>query len=544
MDRMREQDITPVPTNSALPRVSLVVGPSPFTMPRGWEFFLTSPYEGVTYIATVLHNAGYPVRIIDARYDFDPLRSAYDQIMEGTDVLGVATFEDNFPFVEQLLREVKHARPDMPVILGGSLVTSIPHVLMAHTPADIAVISEGELTILELMDAYTRGEWPAKLPEINGIWYRDEEGIARSTPARGQMPNLDSLPRMRLDLWPQSKGPLGLQPQVIASYSRGCKMDCSFCYRTTPQERVKSPATLDRDLRHLRENYNTGFVFFVDLTFTAHKKQTLEYLDVIKQYGLSWTCLTRCADVDLEVTSAMKGAGADIILYGVESLGTGILKAARKGNSENGTMRAMRVTQEAGVRFGGLLIVGLPGETEESLNHACEWAEENKHITRVKYLSAMPGTSVYSQAVRDGIIRSEVDHVRWLSIEQALVQDEFLNYNGLPESVMRRAYQRIYDSYQPGPVLDFKHYPENFLYFYPNGDPGNAANAAYRDYLGGGGPDWRSTHSSAAPPIFSGSEQFTLANTGTPTQVSYNMSIPRLNNGLPAPIVDSNPVHV
>lgn len=535
MDQMKEQDITPVSPDPSLPRISLVVGPSPFSMPRGWEFFLTSPYEGVTYIASVLHNAGYPVRIIDVRYELDPVRSAYEQIMEGTDVLGLATFEDNFPFIDQLVHDVKLAQPKMPVILGGSLVTSVPHVFMEYTNADIAVISEGELTILELMDAYTRGLWPEKLPEINGIWYRDADGIAHATPARGQMPNLDSLPRMRLDLWPQSKGPLGLQPQIIASYSRGCKMDCSFCYRTTPQERVKSPATLDRDLRHLRENYKTEFIFFVDLTFTAHKPQTLEYLDVIKQYGLKWTCLTRCADVDREVVSGMKDAGADIILYGVESLGTNILKTARKGNSENGTLRAMRVTEEAGVRFGGLLIVGLPGETEESLNHASEWSEENQHITRVKYLSAMPGTTIYEQGVRTGIIRSEADHLRWLSIEQALVQDEFLNYNGLPESTMRSAYKRIYDSYQPGPVLGFNHYPENFNYFYSNENPGNSKNSAYKDYLNSGGEDWRSQHSSAAPNLLPGSERFTLANTGAPEQVAFNQQVLRLGNGLPAP---------
>jgi anaerobic magnesium-protoporphyrin IX monomethyl ester cyclase len=544
MDQMKEQDITPVSTDPSLPRISLVVGPSPFSMPRGWEFFLTSPYEGVTYIASVLHNAGYPVRIIDVRYELDPVGSAYEQIMEGTDVLGIATFEDNFPFVEQLVHDVKLARPKMPVILGGSLVTSVPHVLMEYTDADIAVISEGELTILELMDAYTRGLWPEKLPEINGIWYRDADGIAHSTPARGQMPNLDSLPRMRLDLWPQSKGPLGLQPQIIASYSRGCKMDCSFCYRTTPQERVKSPAILDRDLRHLRENYNTEFIFFVDLTFTAHKPQTLEYLEVIKQHNLKWTCLTRCADVDTEVVTHMKDAGSDIILYGVESLGTNILKTARKGNSENGTLRAMRVTEEAGVRFGGLLIVGLPGETEESLDHACEWAEINQHITRVKYLSAMPGTTVYEQGVKTGIIRSEADHLRWLSIEQALVQDEFLNYNGLPESTMRKAYKRIYDSYQPGPVLGFKHYPENFNYFYPNENPGSTKNAAYTDYLNTGGQDWRSQHSSAAPNLLPGSERFTLTNTGVQEQVAFNQQVPRLGNGLPAPLAVSLAGHV
>jgi radical SAM superfamily enzyme YgiQ (UPF0313 family) len=534
MDLMRTQDITPVPTNSRLPRITLVVGPSPFSMPRGWEFFLTSPYEGISYIATVLHNAGYPTRIVDVRYARDPVAAAYESVLDGSDVVGLATFEDNFPFVEQLVAELKFARPDIPVILGGSLVTSVPHVFMERTRADIAVISEGELTILELMEAYAEGRWAKRLPEIRGIWYRDAEGVARATQPRGQMPNLDSLPRMRLDLWPQSKDPRGLQPQIIASYSRGCKMDCSFCYRTTPQERVKSPEILDRDLRHLRESYNTEFIFFVDLTFTAHKAQTLAYLDVIKQHNLSWTCLTRCADVDREVLGPMREAGSDIVLYGVESLGTNILKVARKGNSQNVTNRAMWNTWDAGVRFGGLLIVGLPGETEESLEEVGQWAEEHKHITRVKYLSAMPGTTVYNQGLQNATIRSEVDHLRWLSIEQALVQDEFLNYNNLPEHVMRTAYQRIYDSYTPGPVLDFRHYPETFQYFYPNENAGNSRNAEYRDYRGAGGEQWRATHSSAAPQLVPGSAQFTLAKVGFEKQAAFNTSVVRQPDGLPA----------
>jgi radical SAM superfamily enzyme YgiQ (UPF0313 family) len=537
MDLMRQQDLTPMANLAGLPRVALVVGPSPFSMPRGWEFFLTSPYEGVTYIATVLSNAGYPVRIVDVRYEADPVRAAYEAVIDHADVVGIATFEDNFPFVEQLIAEVKYARPGVPVILGGSLVTSVPHVFMKHTAADVAVISEGELTILELMDAYTAGLWPRKLPEIRGIWYRDADGRGRPTPPRGQMPDLNSLPRMRLDLWPQSKGPKGLQPQIIASYSRGCKMDCSFCYRTTPQERVKSPEILDRDLRHLKESYNTEFIFFVDLTFTAHKAQTLGYLDVIKQHDLSWTCLTRCADVDSEVLTNMREAGSDIVLYGVESLGTNILKTARKGNSENVSNNAMWRTWDAGVRFGGLLIVGLPGETEESLDHAARWAEEHKHITRVKYLSAMPGTTVYQQGVRDGVIRSEVDHLRWLAIEQALVQDEFLNYNDLPERVLRNAYKRIYDSYTPGPVLDFQHYPENFQFFFPNGETDTSRNAAYRDYRGTGGGDWRGDHTSAAPLIMEGMGEYTLAKVGVERQASFNKGIVRQKDGLPAAVV-------
>lgn len=508
-DLMAQQDRTPVGTDGARPRVSLVVGPSPFTMPRGWEFFLTSPYEGVTYIASVLHNAGYPVRLIDVRYDLDPLGSAYRQVMEGTDVLGIATFEDNYPFVRQLIEDVKDAVPSMPVICGGSLVTSVPHVFMSDTRTDVAVISEGEITILELMDAYEAGHWPDRLADIHGIWYRAPGGEVAVTPPRGQMRTLDALPRMNLGLWPQSRGPGGLQPQVIASYSRGCKMDCSFCYRTTPQERVKSLDKLDRDLAHLRSQYNVDFVFFVDLTFTAHKGQTLEVCDVIKGHGLRWTCLTRCADVDPERLRAMKDAGADIILYGVESLAPNILKTARKGNSENLANRAMWQTWDAGIRFGGLMIVGLPGETPETLDRACRWAEQFQHLTRVKYLSAMPGTTVYQQAVASGAIRSEVDHLNWLAIEQALPQDEFLNLNGLDERLVRDSYRRLYDSYQPGPVMDFRHFPEHFDYFHPSDRDGTDAAVAYA------GRGWRAAFSSAGPRRMADWRRYSLERTGT-----------------------------
>ena len=505
---MRDQDKTPVSTDASKPRFTLVVGPSPFSMPRGWEFFLTAPYEGATYISTVLHNAGYPVRIIDVRYSADPLREAMEGIRAGTDVLGICTFEDNFPFCRQLMEMSRSELPDVPIICGGSLVTSVPHIFMNYTPCDVAVISEGEITILEVMEAYEKGQWQKRLPLIRGIWFRDQQGRAVATSPRGQMMDLDALPKMRLDLWPAFHSEQGLQPEIIASYSRGCKMDCSFCYRTTPQERAKSPAKLDEELTWLKEQYGTEFIFFVDLTFTAHKKQTLEFLEAIEGKDIRWTCLTRNADVDPERIAKMRDAGADIILYGVESLGREVLKECRKGSTENLTVRAQRMTWEAGVRYGGLLIVGMPAEDAESLEHMCQWAESHGSITRVKYLSAMPGTTVYNQGIESGLLRSEIDHLNWLSIEQALIQDEFLNYTGLPEQMLRDAYKRVYDSYCPGPVMDFNHYPEVFEYHHGNDDDGAQRSVDYA------GESWRATHSSGAPRLVPGSEKFTLEHTG------------------------------
>ena len=166
------------------------------------------------------------------------------------------------------------------------------------------------------------------------------------------MPDLDSLPKMRLDLWPQYSE-RGLQPQIIASYSRGCKMDCSFCYRTTPQVRSKSPEKFEEDLVWLKEQYGTEFIFFSDLTFTSSKLEDPAEHGCIEGQGHPVDfCLTRCADVDEERLTAMKEAGCDIALYGVESLGKNILKEARKGNTENISIRAMRRTWMRGIRFG------------------------------------------------------------------------------------------------------------------------------------------------------------------------------------------------
>ena len=520
MRTLRDHDGSPLRTDSFLPKFTLVVGPSPFTMPRGWEFFLTAPYEGVTYIATVLHNAGFPVRIVDVRYSRDPLREASEACRRDTDVIGLATFEDNFPFCREFMDEVKRTRPDAPIICGGSLVTSVPHIFMEATACDVAVISEGELTILELMTSYAAGRWVEDLPAIRGIAYR-AEGTWRRTAPRGQMQDLDSLPRMRLDLWPQARSPQGLQKQIITSCSRGCNTDCSFCYRTTPQVSVKSEEKFAADMDWLKSRYDIDFALFTDLTFSYKRDKTLEVCNVIKDHDIRWTCMTRCANVDPERLAAMRDSGCDIILYGVESLGRDALKEARKPATTKRSIQAMHETFEAGVRFGGLFIIGLPGETEESLQAMCDFTEEFNCVTRVKYLSAMPGTTVYQEAVREGIVRSEVDHLNWLSIEQALVEDEFLNQSGLPEATMREAYQRVYDAYQPGPVMDFGHFPESLQYFHPNADDASSRSTDYA------GPGWRAAFSSAGPLLYPGSERYTLRNVGTAEAAAAGAALTR-----------------
>ena len=148
----------------------------------------------------------------------------------------------------------------------------------------------------------------------------------------------------------------------------------------------------------------------------------------------------------------------------------------------------------------------------------CQWAEEFNHVTRVKYLSAMPGTTVYKSGIDEGYLKSEIDHLNWLSIEQALVEDEFINYTSMPENKMREGYRRLYEAYQPGPVMDFEHWPEHFAYFHPNMENGKNSST---DYAGGG---WRAEFSSAAGHLAPGSERFILQQTGVPGSVEKGAS--------------------
>lgn len=448
-ERMRLQALKPEKTDPAKPCFGIIVCPSPFTVPRGWEFVLRQPFEGVSYIATVLYNAGYKVKIIDVRFSAEPVNDALKEIADGVDVLGIATYEDSFPFLEELTLRLKQERAKMPVILGGSLVTSVPLSVMNNTQADIAVLGEGELSILELMELITEGRMQ-QIETISGICYKDSSGRVVFTPKRPQMKNLDSLPATNLSLWPKVRENPKIK-EILFSHSRGCYMNCSFCYRTTPQLSQKSPAKVRQELKELKARHGFEFIYFVDLTFAIDKQRTLEICAVLKEFNARWSCMCRVQNLDAEILKEMKDSGCQVILYGFESLEQAILDKAHKAILPQEIRKMVQLTQESGIQVAGLFILGLPGETRQSLNKVVDFIKDTGSACRVKYLSAIPGTEIYRLALEKGIIRSEVEHLRWLSRESGRLEDEFLNFTDLPDDELRSAYQKVSSMYIKGP---------------------------------------------------------------------------------------------
>lgn len=422
-------------------KVGIIIPPSPFVVPNGWEFVHQAPFEGPSVISAVLRGMGLEVIFLDQRSNFNPdvLRGGP---LNGFDIVAVATYEDSFPFIKKAIEVAKEEDSLRPVILGGPLVTSVPKLIMDNTSADYAVIGEGELTTIELMDFIMRKKGAFKISQIQGLAWKDPEGRVILNPRRPQMHNLDAVPMQDFSVWPHVQK-TGLVPEIYTTSSRGCPGRCTFCFRAMPLLRYKSVAWVRRELIHLKK-YKYRFAWWSDLTFIDSKKRIHRLMDgAFKGIDFRWSCFTRVDGLDLKVLKHMRECGCDIVMYGFESITKDVLDYFRKKVTESQIIRAIQLTRKAGLKVGGLFIIGGPGETKESLKRTVAFCKKFKEVTRVKYISAIPGTPLYYDAVKKGLIKDEVQHLYFLSRERSVEDDEIINFTNLTVKELRGAYCAI-----------------------------------------------------------------------------------------------------
>jgi len=398
---------------------ALIVPPSPFVVPVGWEWTHTAPFEGPSVIASEVKGLGYGFKLIDQREQFstEDIRNK----IKNFDFIGIATYEDSFPYQKRIIEIIKEENPDTLIILGGPLVSSVPELVMKNTLADFAVFGEGELTLIELLDCLTTSKNARKISEIDGLAWKNENGKVCMNRPRQQMKDLDAVPFQDLSVWERFRG--ADIREIYLSTTRGCPHACSFCYRAMPKYREKSIHKVRKEIEYLKK-YNFKHAWINDLTFNTDDARTHRLLDeAFSAYRFSWNSFNRVTNVTLDVLKKMKAYGCDIILYGFEAISQDILNSYRKGITENDMINAIKLTREAGIKVGGLFIIGAPEESAESLEFMFNFCKEFKEVTRVKYLSALPGTPLYYQALKDGYIKDELDHLDWLSREQSIEED-------------------------------------------------------------------------------------------------------------------------
>jgi len=422
-------------------KIAILVPPSCFVVPCGWEFVHRTPFEGPSVIAAVLKGMGFNVVVLDQREDFNP-ESLANGPLKKIDILMVATYEDSFPFIKRVIQVAKDEDNLRPVILGGPLVTSVPGLIMKNTLADFAVIGEGELTTIELFDHLLKSKLALPVENIRGLGWKNAQREVVFNQPRAQMHNLDAVPFQDFSVWP-SVQKTGVLPEIFMTSSRGCPGHCTFCFRAMPLLRYKSPLRVRNELLYLKK-YKYRFVWWSDLTFIDSKARVHKLLEqAFKGMDFRWSCFTRVDGLDLKILKHMRQCNCDIVMYGFESITEKILDYFRKKVSANQIIKAIVLTRKANLKVGGLFIIGGPGETAASLKRTIAFCGKFKEVTRVKYMSALPGTPLYYDALKKGIIRDELEHLYFLAKERSVAGDEILNFTALSENALRKAYRKI-----------------------------------------------------------------------------------------------------
>jgi radical SAM superfamily enzyme YgiQ (UPF0313 family) len=420
----------------------MILPTSPQVPTPNREFLLETPTEGVSHIATVAKLAGWQVKIRDLRMGED-FEDACRDAAERGGVLAMPTFIDSYPVNVRVMARVRELNPGITTLIGGALVSSLPEPLIGSLKPDYTILGEGEATLLELLDHIEAGGTPAGATGIAGLGLL-LDGRVQFTPRRPQLMDLDVLPIPDLFLFPSVQENPEI-PELGLTTSRGCYGRCSFCFLNMHKLSYKSPERFEAEVADLVGKHNIKYFYVNDLTFTSDLKRTYQICDVLAKYNLTWTCSTRVEKIQPELLAYMHQSGCRDIWYGVESVDQTVLDLADKATKVEEIEFAVAETVKAGIKVAANLIVGLPGESEESLRKMMDFCRKSEVIPiSIKYLTPFPGTKIYDMAVERGYITDHLAYLQTLAERKVNdPNDAIINLTDLPEPQLRAAFAEL-----------------------------------------------------------------------------------------------------
>jgi hopanoid biosynthesis associated radical SAM protein HpnJ len=346
----------------------------------------------------------------------------------------------------KLAESMKNARPDLKICFVGPHVQTQPdQSLRASEAIDFIVRGEFDHAVVEFAQGHP-------LETISGVSYRRNGGIAHN-PEREKLhtEELDALPFAtevyKRDLSIENYNVPFLHHPFVATYtSRGCPALCTFCM--WPQTlsghawRTRSVENVAREMEQAVKLFPQAKEFFFDDdTFNIRKDRVIELSKRFQRIGFTWSCNARVHS-DYETLKAMADGGGRLLIVGFESGDPQILKNIKKGATVEMARNFARNCKKVGLRVHGDFIIGLPGETRETIQRTIDFAKElDCETIQVSIAHAMPGTEMYTYAAENGFLRGEA------LADTGGHQLPHLQYPGLSREEMLSSVNRFFDEY-------------------------------------------------------------------------------------------------
>ena len=424
-----------------------------------------APPLGVTYVAAAFEQAGAEVRIFDyivSRYTPEKLKSQLDAFRP--DVLGATSVTLNFPDAAHIVSTAKAHRPSLVTLMGGPHVSFAAEETLTEYPGiDLVVRGEGERTIAELMAARMD---PDSWEEIKGVTFRRDGRIISNEP-QPFVDDLDSLPLPARHLLPLSRyQALGYPISIITS--RGCPHACIFCLgRKMVGSRVRQrTASLVVDEIEQILAFGIDRINVAEDLFVSHRGKVREVCQEILKRGLrfTWSAFARVNTVDRETLTLMRKAGCDSVSFGVETGNVEMLKRIKKGITREQVQEAVALCRETGILAHTSFIVGLPGETPDTLRETGQFAASLGSLYGYHYLTPFPGTTVREEVEHYDLAILSDDWTRYdansaIVRTAALSPEEIEAFVGAFEREIEQAWQAMVEAHQQGtnpPEIDLQ----------------------------------------------------------------------------------------
>jgi hopanoid biosynthesis associated radical SAM protein HpnJ len=326
----------------------------------------------------------------------------------------------------------------------GPHVTTLPEKSLRECrEIDFIVRKEFDYAVVD----FAKGK---SLDEIPGVSFLKDDKIVHN-PDAPQIQDLDALPHVTevykrdLDVTKYNV-PFLLYPFVSLYTTRGCPAQCTFCL--WPQTlsghpwRKRSTDDVAAEMAKAKQLWpEVKEFFFDDDTFNIQKARTVELCAKLKPLGLTWSCTSRVT-TDYETLKAMKEAGCRLLIVGYESGDPQILKNIKKGATVERARQFTKDCHKLGLVVHGDFILGLPGETPQTINNTIAFAKElDVETIQVSVAHAYPGTELYDYAVKNGFLANGK------MVDEGGHQLAHIQYPGLSTDEILSAVHRFYDEY-------------------------------------------------------------------------------------------------
>jgi hopanoid biosynthesis associated radical SAM protein HpnJ len=323
------------------------------------------------------------------------------------ELLVLFTSTPGFTVDVKIVEMMKDVNPKLKVAFVGPPVTIEPEkTLRASSAIDFVVKREFDYAVVE----FANGK---PLEEIAGVVFRKDGGF-QNNPEASPIENLDALPWVtktyKRDLdFRRYNVPFLLNPFLSLYTSRGCPAQCTFCLwpqtHSGHRWRLRSSDDIANECRYVQENFpGLKEVFFDDDTFNYQKARTIELCSKLKPLKMTWSCTSRVT-TDYDTLKAMKEAGCRLLIVGYESGEQQILKNIKKGATIDMARRFTANCKKLGLVIHGDFIVGLPGETKETIRTSINFAKElDVGTIQVSIAHPFPGTEFYDHVKQNGLI--------------------------------------------------------------------------------------------------------------------------------------------